>query len=368
MKKHMIVSLAVLFLSTAPSAYAFTWGVCGHAGRNSLWNDPETEFATMEKYGLKTYRFDVALTDDKPHEAEYLEQLLLLAHKHHIILHPVIFVPFTWGDNMTDNGRYPATEAGLETQGYNRVYPFVLRFASQIHDWELENEISLKKSVKKGIGNLASDYDTEKGHQWAATLRGMARAVHDAQKQSSQTLRTVIDFMGVDYGLIDFLEQQGVSIDKLAYHYYYKFETSPYDLRFPNGPTDIFAELRKRGKTVIINEFNAAEIYAPKNEHKPYDDAKALASLQKHIEYITGQKEADIEGIEYYELYNEPDLDVAESNFGLMKDPTHIKTQVLLAATYACGTLSSEEKKTLLASGLFSAVSLAQRLSLCQAR
>lgn len=350
------------------SASAFTWGVCGHQIWSiDTWKDPETQFATMERYGLRTYRFDVPLVDNQPHAVDDVQKLIQLAHKHHITLHPILYVPFTWGNNATDGGRYPATDAGLEEQGYQRVYPFVRRFASQIHDWELENEISLKSGVKKGIGRVAADYETHEAHQWAAVLRGMSKAVHDVRKQTGQPLKTVVDTMYVDFGLIPFLEKNGVSIDKLAYHYYYNVNTTPYKIYAPDGKTtDIFMEMRKLGKPVIINEFNAAEIYAPKTGGKPYNDAQALASLKKHIGYITQQAEANIEGVEYYELYNEPGKDVAESNFGLMTDATHPRTQMFLAAAYACGHLSPAEKGGLIASGLFTATTLAEQLKSCR--
>jgi hypothetical protein len=186
------------------------------------------------------------------------------------------------------------------------------------------------------MGIPAANYETPKAKQWAAVLRGMSKAIRDVQKQTGKPLRTVVDFMYVDFGLIQFFENNGVSIDKPAYHYYYGVNTTPYKIHAPNGAiVDIFAEFKKIGKPVITNEFNAGEIYAPKNNNTPYSDTKALSSLKKHIEYISQQTEANIEGIEYYELYDEPGKDVAESNFGLMKDATHAKTQMLLASAYA---------------------------------
>ncbi|MBR7539783.1 hypothetical protein KC221_26735, partial [Mycobacterium tuberculosis] len=85
--------------------------------------------------------------------------------------------------------------------------------------------------------------------------------------------------------------------------------------------------MKKIGKPVIINELNAAEIYAPLRG-QPYDDAKALLSLKAHIAYLLSQNEANIEGAEFYELYDEPGKNAAESNFGLMKTPAQPKTQM----------------------------------------
>jgi len=360
------LSTALMILLSAFPASAFTWGVVGHKVWNhAVWNDPEAEFATLERYGLKTYRFDMPLIDTQPQAADTLQKLITLAQTHHITLHPILYVPFTW-DDATDSGKYPNTEAGLEMQGYNRVYPFVLKFASQIHDWELQNEIDLKKGVKSGSGRSVNDYNTLKAKQWAAVLRGMSKAISDVQQKTGQPVKTVVDMVDTDFGFVPFLETNGVQVDKLAYHYYRRGADNPHKIKVSDGTVDIFSELGKLGKPVIINEFNAGEIYAPKYEHKPYDDAKALASLKKHLDYITGQKEAHIEGIEYYELYNEPWKDVAESNFGLMKDATHARTQMLLAAVYACGKLSEEEKGVLVSSGLFTDTALSEKLKSCR--
>jgi hypothetical protein len=241
----------------------------------------------------------------------------------------------------------------------------------RIHDWELENEVTLADGVKKGNrdvpGHVASVYETPKAHQWAAVMRGMSRAIRDVQSKTGQPLRIVVDVPGPDFGWIPFLEQNGVFIDKVAHHYYYNLETSPYKISAPNynGHFDIFAELKKLGKPVIINEFNAAEIYDPKNLHKPYNDAKALRSVKKHIEYILAQKDASIEGVEFYDLYDDKVDDPAESNFGLMHDATHMKKQILVAAVYACGTLSAEEQRALVSDGLFTQAALADRVRGC---
>jgi len=352
--------LLAIFVAMPAMAHSLTWGVCAHPlGKKEPWNDPETEIATLARYGLTTYRFDIPLTDDRSDAVAEVEKLVQLADKYHITLHPILYVPFTYGDNVTDSGKYPATDEGLEQQGYQRVYPFVLKFASKISDWELENELNLLPDIKTGNGLSVKDYNTPKGRQWAAVLRGMARAVHDAGKAAGASVGTVVDTTYVYFSFIEYLEQQGVSIDKLAYHYYYPGDVNPHQISSPDGVTvDLFLAMKRFGKPVIINEFNAAEIYSPHNEGKPYNDAKALAGLKKHIGYILAQREANLEGVEYYELYNEPAKDIVESNFGLMKDAHQARIQMLLAAFYAGGKLSPEEKRILLSSGLLTQAEL----------
>jgi hypothetical protein len=372
MKWQAAAAAALAISLNACVASAFTWGVSGHKiDGGSIQRD----FEILEARGLTTYRFDVALKADRPEDADRLidsvQTLVAVAKAHRVTLHPILKVPFTWNENATDGGKYPNTEGGLEAQGHDRVYPFVLRFSSDIRDWELQNELSLAAGVKRGVGNAASDYETAKAHQWAAVLRGMSRAVREVRAKTGRPLRVVVDVPEVDFGFIPFLEQNGVAIDKVGYHYYYKLETTPRRVFAPhyNGTFDIFAELKKLAKPVIINEFNAGEIYDPKTDRKPYDDAKALASLKAHLDYILTQAGSNVEGVEYYELYDEPNLtDPAESNFGLMHDATHRKTQILLTSVYACGALSPEEQGVLVASGLFTEGALSDKRKACPAR
>lgn len=363
-RSALSVIAAALLTGSAAAAPTFVWGICGHPNPGiTLWSDYATQFSTMDQRGLKSYRFDIYLTGDGTGASQRLQALVALSHAHHITLHPILYAPFTWGD-ATDHGRYPNTDAGLEAQGYDHTYPIVLQFANDIRDWELQNELSLRKGFKSGTGLSAGDYATPQAHQWAAVLRGMSRAIHDARTRTGKPLRAVVDTTSADFGLIPFLEAQGVQIDKLAYHYYYKAETSPYRISVPGGTIDVFAEMKKIGKPVIVNELNAAEIYAPLHG-QPYDDAKAVTSLKTHMEYLLNQKEANIESAEFYELYDEPGKNAAESNFGLLKDPSHPKTQLLLAAAYTCGQLSADERATLIAHGLFTEASLATQLSTC---
>jgi hypothetical protein len=348
----------------APAATPWTWGVGGHPLSGGVWSDPATQMATMAQRGLTTYRFDVPLTKDKPNAVADLRKLLTLAKPKGITLHPILYVPFTWGD-ATDGGKYPATEAGLEAQGYDRTLPIVTQFASQITDWELQNELSLLPNFKSGDGATASDYATPLAQQWAAVLRGMARAVHDVRAKTGRPLRTVVNTVYADFGFIPFLEAQGVQVDKLAYHYYYSATTNPYKLVVPKGSVDLFDALRKIGKPIIINEFNAGEIYAPL-KNQAYDDANALLSMKTHLDYLVSQTTAPIEGLEFYELYDEPAKNAAESNFGLMKDAKQPKTQMLLVALYTCGKLSASEANQLIASKLFNAGELWQRRASCK--
>jgi hypothetical protein len=230
-------------------------GAVGHPGlqrpdeARALWGSPEAQLATLEERGLRTYRFDVVLDKDHPDALADLQHMEELARSHHVTLHPLLKVPLTFGD-ATDGGHYPSTPEGLERQGYERVYPVVSKLAHEIHDWELENELDLRPEFKVGgraaPGLSPSDYQTDTALQWAAVLRGMARAIADVRAQTHEPLRTVVDFASWDFGFIPFLDSQRVKIDVAAYHYYYGLGASPYKLRMKNGTViDLFAQLAR---------------------------------------------------------------------------------------------------------------------------
>lgn len=303
--------------------------------------------ATAKKRGFKTYRYDQSLTDDA---YDITADLVPFAKKSKVALHPIIHPPFTWG-NRTDSNRYPDTLAGIEQQGYDRALAFILKYALKgIYDYEFGNEITNRPGFKSGVGYSPDDYNTQDAREWAALLRGMSRALQDAKKATGKPLRSVVDIVAIDFGFIKFLESNGVQVDVVAYHYYNKAEMSPYKYYTPpplnkTMPTlSLFAELGKLGKSVIINEFNAAEIYNAAS----YTDEAAVRSMRVHLDYLRAQKDVVIEGVEFYELYDEADKAGTENSFGLMKDAQTSKPTMALAALYANGSTTSAENKALL--------------------
>jgi hypothetical protein len=182
--------------------------------------------------------------------------------------------------------------------------------------------------------------------------------VRDVAAQSGRSLRIVIDTTYVHFGFLKFLERAGVPFNVVAYHYYYHLKASPYSINDNHGKNvDILAAMAERKRPVVVNEFNAAEVYDPLHG-KPFDEEAALQSLKTHIEYIKGQREANIEGVQYYELFDEPWLGVSESIFGLMKDPSTPKVALFLATAYACGPLNDDEQATLISHSLFTRATL----------
>lgn len=333
----------------------FTTGTTSrNLGKATGGATPDQVFAAMAKRRLTTCRFDMILADDtSPYVV--MDSLLISAAKYGITLHPILFVPFSFG-GRTDGGKYPDTQAGRISQGYNRVYPFALKYgALGVLDYEMQNELTLVSGFKSGDGRSSADYATTPAAEWKDILTGMSRAIEDAKTQTGKALRKGVDIVYVDYGFIPFLESGGLmTIDKVCYHYYYNLTTSPYAISPPSGPTeDIFAKLAALNKPIFINEFNAGEVYDPVNAHRPYNDTNAVLSLAKHLAYMANQTTCDLEGVEIYELYDEPSKGEVEGNFGLIKTGrftggTPEKLQLLVATAFADGEMSPAESRRLL--------------------
>jgi len=370
--KIMAACLVFVLSPASNAASTFTWGANGHPlGRPPHdWADLESQFATMQRYGLTTYRLDIPISDEYPDAADKLETIYLVAQKYNVTLYPTLSMPFTY--HITSGcaaSAHPLSEAGLEEQGYRCTYPFVLRFASRISHWELQNEVSLIPDVMRqgATGLVASDYDTPVGRQWAALMRGMSKAICDVRTRTGQPLLISVDTTETDFGLIPFLQAKGVSIDIFDYHYYPTVDQNPYKMPvivdgWPTGGTvDQFAEMEKIGMPVVINEFNSGGLRSAPAPSE-YDQ---LLSLKQHIDYYRRQTRANVVGLQYYELYDEYWL-TGQTDFGLMKTPGQPKIQMFLAAVYACGKLAQEDKNALLASGVFTKRELNAALALCR--
>ncbi len=321
-----------------------TLGACGHS--NGPYSDIAATMAIMKARGLTTYRFDLNLTSDQ-NPAALLDALLAQATPNGVTLRPIIQIPFSYGD-ATDGGTYPNTLAGLTSQAHDRCHAIMDVYGDRIKRWEFSNELTLKSGIKTNgsTGELAAHYNTTLGNQWAACYKGFTNAATEINTAKSWGLQRMIDIVYVDFGFVPFLEANGGIVDVLAYHYYYLWTTSPYFISAPDRILDLFEELGNIGKPVVINEFNAAEIYNPgRVPPVAYDDTKAMLGLATHLQYIFGQTECDIQGVEFYELFNEPAKlpDPVESNFGLMQSSTVLKNQILLANLYSGKTMTTAD-------------------------
>jgi hypothetical protein len=116
-------------------------------------------------------------------------------------------------------------------------------------------------------------------------------------------------------------------------------------------------------KPITINEFNAGEIYSgtpgqPKPDYlnRPGDPVTetGFKGLDKHLKEIVHQTAANVESVLLYEVTDESRKAPPENRFGLYYDAALQKPKIslLLAASYAHGTLSQAERKELTDRGI----------------
>jgi len=234
-----------------------------------------------------------------------------------------------------------------------------------VHDFELQNEISLLPNIKVSgtTGQKASDYEVPCAKMQAAVFRGMSRAIDDVRDESDLPLRIILGTTDRSFGFLTFMQQEGVIFDVVGYHIYPWLDHTPLDKDPWFGTGGPLTQLAKFNKPITINEFHSGEIYSgapgfaiPKYENlpnKPVTEA-GFKSLDKHLKEIVNQKVANIESVIYYELWDETEKEIPENRFGMFYD-TNLqvpKISLLLATCFAGGFLSPAEKDSLTKRGL----------------
>jgi endo-1,4-beta-mannosidase len=115
--------------------------------------DIEADFKRMAEIGFNTLRFDLFWAWFEPRPGAYnpeafaqLDQLIALAHKYHLYLHPTLFVGGEVGEAYWDvawrNGRNPQSDPEMLRLETNQAREFGRRYAheSAIIAWDLTDE------------------------------------------------------------------------------------------------------------------------------------------------------------------------------------------------------------------------------------
>ncbi len=349
--KNLFVLAALMLALTGSSRAVMAGPAYGTDG--PAYRDPvimAKAFGRMKQFGLTRYRFDANLAaDTDPYEADLVRSMLVSAKPYGVSLAPIIQVPFQWGDR-TDAGKYPKGDAdALYQQGFNRTYAFVKQFGGSITDWELGNELNLRV-VKNGSplfgwGWTAAEFDTPLMSDWAQVLKGESDAIDKLNRENGWHLRKVLNTTSTMFGFLDYIAGKGVGFDVISYHYYETGATNPSAYWGGSRPTfNLFVKLASYGKPVQVNEVNCAEIYQPafENErHKPVTEA-CYASLHKILSYLDGQKVANIEAVNIYELVDELTKGAPENRFGIMYDLNTAKLSAWIVALHAGATVNSD--------------------------
>ncbi|MDD5139799.1 MAG: hypothetical protein PHY43_06005 [Verrucomicrobiales bacterium] len=345
----------LLSASAEPATNAIQWGVNVHTSGSRDLADKLTQ------RNLKCVRMD--LWGNDPLELARFRNAAEAYKAKNIKIEAILFTTFA-----RDQARQHDTNASLvevEATAYAQTKPQIERTKDLVQDYELQNEVSLYPNIKVegSTGQAASDYDVPVGRMQAAALRGISRAIDEVRKTSHLPLRIILGTTDRSFGFLSFMQQQGVIFDVVGYHIYPWEKHTPLDQDSWYGPGGPLGQLAKFNKPIVINEFNSGEIYSgdavhPGTNYENRAEAPmtelGFRSLDKHLRGLVNQKVAKVEAVIFYELCDEPKKEIPENRFGLFYDTALQKPKIslLIATSFAGGTLSPAEQNELTKRGL----------------
>lgn len=355
---------ALCSFSTIPAQAAVArWGVNAHLITNPTYypaSSYNAMFKLMQSRGLTHIRVGVPLqnwTDSTI--VTKMNTIVTSAAAYGITVEAVLFPPFDYNDR-TDSGKYPAgNSTALYNQGYNRVMGFVPYFRNTITDYELDNELNLRNLVNGsplwGKGMTSAEFNTPLMKDWSYVLRGMSDAIAAINAKYGTKLRRVVGTTGSMFGYIDYMKSQGVGVDVIGYHYYQRNGENPSASWLATGGSyNLFTKLASYKVPVHLNEVNCGEIYDSSFSYVGGNTSyeNCLKGLHATLSYFSKQTTANIENIDVYEMFNEPNQASPENRFGLYKNLTTPYATSYITTLYSGGTLSALEKAVLAAKGL----------------
>jgi len=298
---------------------------------------------------LKSARMDYLQGGDV---AMFRDQVARLAAKG-IKVEASLQVSYQWDHSCNQN------LTALQSTTYAQTVAMVQAVGDLVYDFELLNEVSLRSEaraqVAPGAGVPASAYAGQSCFaSMAAALRGMSSAIVDQRRASGKPYRIILGAVGREFGILEFMRQQGVVFDVVGYHIYPWLNNVPIGDDTYFGPGGALVQLGRFNKPVKINEFNCGEIYATGYENavgQPLTNA-CLASVQKHLSGLLEQKVIHLESISAYTLTDSPSDAPPENRFGLLYDLDRPKLHLALYAAFAGGMVTANEKQQLDTLGL----------------
>jgi len=353
----LVVSNAVAATATTPAAAATTTtssssgaliGVNIHTGGANA-TDRQKIADVMKSRNLKSARMDFGLGGDLAGFRDQVTRLNAAGIKAEASLQN----SYQWDHSCNQNF------AAVEQDSYNQTVTMVQQIGDLVPDLELLNEVVLRPEVAAQVtpfkATPASGYAGKSCYATlASVLRGMSRAIVDQRNSTGRPLRIILGTVVNDFGLLDFMQQQGVVFDIVGYHVY-PSANSPTIATDPwYGAGGPLAQLAKFKKPVRINEFNCGEINDSGYENavgSPVTNT-CLSGIQKHMTSLLTQTLVKLESIHAYEITDRPSQAGAEARFGLMYTLDNPKLHLALYSAFAGGSVSAAEKQQLDAMGL----------------
>jgi hypothetical protein len=329
--------------------------------------DPQQLAGVMAARHLTTARMDL-WANDAVYLARFRNAVTALAARG-LRAEAVVYNRFSAGQPQSQD--CDADLSAVEQSSYEQTLPVIRGTEDLVHDFELQNEISLYKSIKTAgtTGQSPGDYNVACALMQAANLRGMARAVVDERTRTGLPLRIILGTTDRSFGLLTFMEQKNVTFDVVGYHIYPWEVHAPLDQDPWFGAGGPIGQLAKFSRPIHLNEFNCGETYSGTGDYaaKPAYENQAggpvteacLRSLAKHLKELVNQTAANVESVHFYEVWDEPAKVAPENRFGLMFELGMPKVHLYLAAAFSGGTLSPTEASEVTSRGLLTAAQIA---------
>jgi hypothetical protein len=357
----MLRLTAVVLVATTigwTQAHGLDFGVNIHHGGSPAFNTQRA--AVMKQRNFTTARMDLIHDWDQASLRDQVQKIRANGGS----VEAVLMTSHQWDHSCNPD------LARVEQKAYAEAAGVVNKVKDLIHDFELLNEVENRPEIQREVPRNSAGMSTGpyEGRpcmaSLAAALRGMAHAIRDIRASSGLPLRVLFGQSGRDWGLLTYLQRQGVEWDVTSWHVYQSLD-SPSLLDDPWwGPGGPYAQLAALGKPVHVNEFNCGETYEAGYENqagRPVTE-KCLKSLARHLSEMVNQKAVRIESIHIYELLDEPEKGRPEGMFGLMYDPDRAKPHLFLYTAFAGGKLTREERREITSRGLMTQAQIDARI------
>lgn len=332
-----------------PASGPFSVGVNVHTGGSSRAQNSEIA-AMLQARNFKRIRMDYFADGDQTLTRDLITKVNAYGGSVEMSLQ----ISYQWDHAVHSD------LAGVEANAYNQTYAAVDAMKDLVHDFELLNEVQLRPEIQAVVpmnsaGASKSAFQNKPAlSSLAAILRGMANAIHAVGEKSGLPLRVIMGVIGRDFGLLGYLQDEGVQWDVTGYHVYPHNDAPSLRTDSWYGAGGPLKQLGSFGKPVTLNEFNPGEIYGAnyENVEGQAQTEQGFRSTARHMLELYSQTECNLESIVFYELLDDPAKPAPESNFGLMYDLATPKASLYLATALAGGRLSSAERSAITGRGL----------------
>lgn len=353
---RIALAIAPLLLAGA-GARAVEFGVNIHHGESPAVNAQRA--AVMKARNLRGARMDLIHDWDPAKLRDQVQRIRANGGS----VEAVVMTSFQWDESCNPD------LAAVERKAYREAAHIVAKVSDLVRDFELLNEVNNRPEIQAEVPRNSAGLSTAPYEDkpcvrsLAAALRGISRAIRDERAATGRPLRVLFGQSGRDWGLLEYMQREGVQWDVTVWHVYQSLDSPRISDDPWWGPGGPLVQLARWGKPVRLNEFNCGETYedAYENEAGRPVTERCLKSLARHLRDLLDQKVVAIECIEFYELLDEPRKGKPEDRFGLMADLAHPKLHMALAAAFAGGELSPTERDAITSRGLMTGAEIDAR-------